>query len=135
MPREFRKSPPELVLKAVLQHIDDAVVFKSPDGIITLWNRAAAELFGYTPPEVIGEPADLLIAPKERRHWHQCEKLIRGGGVMCRRVRAVRIGKDGRRIRVTMTATVIDKTRPARSEIMELYRAVGACDRTVKSVS
>jgi len=102
--------------------MNEAVMIKSVDGTIVLWNRAAAELFGYSVPEIIGEKADILIPPGEMRHWHECEMRLRGGGTV-RRVNAVRIAKDGVRIQVILTATVIDRRRPARSEIMEIYRA------------
>ena len=122
MQRKNRRPAPESMLAAVLQAINDAVILKSAGGTITLWNRAAAELFGYTAPEVIGEKADIIIPPGELRQWHECEKRLRGGGVV-RRVNAVRIAKDGVRIRVILTAAVIDKRQPAGSEIVEIYRA------------
>jgi PAS domain S-box-containing protein len=102
--------------------MNEAVMIKSVDGTIVLWNRAAAELFGYSVPEIIGEKADILIPPGEMR--------LRGGGTV-RRVNAVRIAKDGVRIQVILTATVIDRRRPARSEIMEIYRAAQAAGVSV----
>ena len=122
MHRKNRKPPADGMLTAVLQAMNEAVVVKSAAGTITLWNRAAAELFGYTPPEVIGEKADILIPPGELRHWRECEKRLRGGGAV-RRINAVRLAKDGVRIRVILTATVVEKSRPAESDIVEIYRA------------
>ena len=121
MQRRNRRTTPETILTAVLQSINDAVVIKASDGTIALWNRAAAELFGYTAPEVIGENSDLLIPPSELRHWREYEKRLRGGGVM-RRIHAVRVGKGGVRVRVIFAGAVVDKRRPASSEIVEIYR-------------
>jgi PAS domain S-box-containing protein len=105
--------------------MNDATVLKSVDGTIVLWNRAAAELFGYTAPDIIGQKADILISPGEIRHWRECEKRIRAGEIV-RQVNAVRIAKGGVRISVILTATIVDKRQSARSEILEIYRTVQA---------
>lgn len=134
MPLGNRKSNPDSVLKALLQVMDDAVVIKSPDGKITLWNRAAAEMFGYSAPEVIGESADILIPKTELQPWRDCEKRLRGDGKV-RRWKTVRLAKGGERIRVKVTVTVTDQRRPTKSEIVELYRCFTPELETVASHS
>jgi diguanylate cyclase (GGDEF)-like protein/PAS domain S-box-containing protein len=48
-------------LEAVADACEDAVIGRSLDGMITSWNRAAAQMFGYQPEEVIGRPVTQLF--------------------------------------------------------------------------
>jgi PAS domain S-box-containing protein len=120
MQRRDRRNPSESVLKAVLQNMSEAAVFRSADGRVVLWNRVAAEMFGYTAPEMIGEQADLLIPPGEVEFWREMEKRVRAGEIV-RRIRAVRLAKDAKRMRVLLTLILVDKVDPARSDILEMY--------------
>lgn len=122
MNRRDPKLPPEIRMKAVLQEMDEAVVIKSADGSIVLWNRAAAKLFGYTAPEVIGEQGDCLIPPGEIRQWRNFEKQLRGANTVPPRLKVVRVKNGGSRVRVTLKAILADKSRPRRSDIEELCR-------------
>jgi PAS domain S-box-containing protein len=50
---------------AIVEYSDDAIIGRTPDGIVTNWNPAAARMFGYSSGEIIGKPIDLL-SPKDR---------------------------------------------------------------------
>ncbi len=41
--------------ESILASIADAVIFADDAGTIRRWNRAAADLFGYSPPEALGQ--------------------------------------------------------------------------------
>ena len=43
-----------------------AVFFLDPDGIITVWNRAAEDMKGYTAEDVIGQPLALLYTDEDK---------------------------------------------------------------------
>ena len=45
---------------AILAGTDDSIITLSLDGLITDWNRAATELYGYTRDEVLGRPVTIL---------------------------------------------------------------------------
>jgi len=54
---------------AILETAVDGIVIIDQDGTIETFNRAAAELFGYSPEEVIGQPVSLLM-PEPYRSTH-----------------------------------------------------------------
>ncbi|WP_072395851.1 PAS domain-containing protein [Hyphomicrobium sp. CS1GBMeth3] len=57
-------------LDALVSAMGDAVVVSDVDGIITLWNKAAERLFGYTEAEALGQSLDIMIPERLReRHW------------------------------------------------------------------
>jgi len=42
-------------LASIVESSDDAIVGKTPEGIITSWNPAAERMYGYTSQEVVGK--------------------------------------------------------------------------------
>lgn len=50
-------------LAAIVEYSEDAIISKTPDGLIASWNRGAEQLFGYTAEEAIGQSV-LLIVPE-----------------------------------------------------------------------
>ncbi len=54
-----------LLLAAIIEEAQDAILSSTLDGIITTWNHAAARLFGYSSEEIIGMPNSLFIPPAD----------------------------------------------------------------------
>lgn len=75
----------------------DAIVGEALDGTVTVWNRAAEELYGYAAAEMLGRRADRLYPPGE------VASLRRVPG----EYRTERIRRDGTLVRVCVRAAPI----------------------------
>jgi PAS domain S-box-containing protein len=64
-----------LLLGAIVDSSDDAIISKDLRGQITSWNRGAERLYGYTAAEAIGK--SILIVVPEDRHEEEREILTR----------------------------------------------------------
>ncbi|BBH69411.1 hypothetical protein ACTI_60960 [Actinoplanes sp. OR16] len=53
----------QAILATVVDHIDDAIVGLTPDGLVTAWNRGAEKLFGQAAPDMLGRPVTVLENP------------------------------------------------------------------------
>ncbi|HWH72673.1 MAG TPA: EAL domain-containing protein, partial [Methylibium sp.] len=92
--------------RAIVNSSDDAIISKTPEGIITSWNAGAERLFGYTADEVIGQPMLLLMPPDRRDEEPQIlARIARGERVD--HFETVRRRKDGQLIDVSVTISPI----------------------------
>ena len=94
------------LLASVVDSSDDAIVSKSPDGIVMSWNRAAERIYGYKAEEILGKPISLLIHADRPDEMDQILARIKAG----QRVdhyETVRVRKDGRAIDVSLTVSPI----------------------------
>jgi diguanylate cyclase (GGDEF)-like protein/PAS domain S-box-containing protein len=94
------------LLSYVVQSTGDAVMTKSHDGTITSWNRAAAQLYGYSADEAIGQPI-ALIEPTHRAGEQQkiLQTLLSGESIDNFETEGVR--KDGSVITVSLTVSPV----------------------------
>ena len=57
------------LFRLVVEQAPDGIIFANREGVIQIWNSAAAELFGYLPEEAVGRTLDIII-PEHLRHAH-----------------------------------------------------------------
>jgi PAS domain S-box-containing protein len=93
-------------LAALIQSSKDAIISKTPAGIVTSWNDAAAALFGYQADEIIGKPVVILFSPDRLRDEDVIlERISRGERI--EQHATTRRHKDGRDIRVSLAIAPI----------------------------
>jgi PAS domain S-box-containing protein len=107
-------------LAAIVESSEDAIISKTPDGIILTWNHGAEKLFGYTAQEAVGRNM-LLIIPPDRSN-EELEILARiARGETVDPFETVRLTKSGRPIQVSVTTSPI---RNADGQIMGASKIV-----------
>ncbi|HEY1341209.1 MAG TPA: PAS domain S-box protein, partial [Bryobacteraceae bacterium] len=109
--RERRREQQDAAwLAAIVESSEDAIIGKSPAGIIQSWNAGAERLYGFTAAEVVGHPMSELV-PADRQHEESdiLERMREGGRTV--HFETVRVRKGGTLIDVALTISPIrDKT-------------------------
>jgi PAS domain S-box-containing protein len=93
-------------LAAIVESSEDAIISKDLNGVITSWNQAAEQLFGYTAEEAIGKPVTFLIPPE--RHDEEpgiLERIRRGERI--EHYETIRRHKDGSLLDISLTVSPI----------------------------
>ena len=91
-----------VLLSAIVDSSDDAIISKNLDSIITSWNKSAERLFGYTAEEVIGQPITIVIPPDRLEEEPEIiSRLKRGERVD--HFETVHRRKDGSLIDISLT--------------------------------
>jgi two-component system sensor kinase FixL len=90
----------------IVQSSNDAILSKTLDGIITSWNRAAEDIFGYTVAEATGQSIFMLIPPdlvdEERRIIADLQ-----AGREIEQYETVRLHSNGSKIDVSISVSPI----------------------------
>ncbi len=89
-------------LAAIVESSDDAIITKSLQGIITSWNNAAEQMFGYTAQEAIGQSITMLIPSDRTEEESQILARIEAGKKVDH-FETVRIRKNGEPVFVSAT--------------------------------
>lgn len=118
----------EDLFREIVTKAGDAIIFADRDGRIQLWNQGAEDIFGYTENEALDESLDIIIPERFRdRHWEGYTNAMERGETTHDRgerlsVPAVR--KDGERISVAFTVTLVPDTNDELVGIAAILRDV-----------
>lgn len=66
----------ESILNAVINSVRDALIMIDNEGMVTLWNPAAEQLFGFTKEEMLGKELHKFILTKKSEYENYKEKLL-----------------------------------------------------------
>jgi len=78
---------------AIVQHSHDAILSKTLDGVVTSWNPAAEELYGYTAMEMLGRNVSVLIPENRTAELASIMERVRTGETNVP-METVRVRKD-----------------------------------------
>ncbi|MDA0365798.1 MAG: PAS domain S-box protein [Chloroflexi bacterium] len=100
---------PTLAVLLVTQS-PDAVIFADSDGLVRVWNDAAATLFGFTAEQALGQSLDLIVPERFRdAHWTGFRRALGDGDTKYRgqalATRAVK--QDGSTIYVELSFAIV----------------------------
>jgi PAS domain S-box-containing protein len=96
-----------LLLSAIVDSSDDAIISKDLNGIIKSWNKSAERLFGYTAAEAVGQPVATLLIPADRQEEEPeiLSRLRRGDRVDHFETKRKR--KDGTLLDISLTISPV----------------------------
>jgi PAS domain S-box-containing protein len=93
-------------LAAIVESSDDAIVSKNLDGVMTAWNRAAEQMYGYTAAEAVGQPIQLIVPDDLLKEEESVLQRIRRGERV-EHFETRRRHKNGRTLPVSITVSPI----------------------------
>jgi adenylate cyclase len=109
-------------MEAILESANDAIISIDDRGRVVLWNRGAAEMFGYTSDDMIGEPVAAVIPARFREpHAEGIERVTAGGErhVIGQTVELAGLHRDGREFPIELSlGTWVADDRPYYSGII-----------------
>jgi PAS domain S-box-containing protein len=97
-------------LQQLVDVMGDAVIVSDADGVITMWNPAAARIFGFTAAEALGQSLDLIVPERQRnRHWDGYHKTMQTGETRYATdvLRVPAVHKEGRRLSIAFTVALL----------------------------
>ena len=98
------------LFRLVVEQASEGIIFADRDGVIQIWNSAAAELFGYRPEEAAGRTLDIIVPEHLRHaHWEGFGKAVASGhtkhGPRALKTRATQ--KAGHKLYVSLAFSVV----------------------------
>jgi two-component system NtrC family sensor kinase len=107
---------------AVVAAIDDAVVTVSLDGLVTSWNPAAADLYGYLPDEVLGRPVARVFSAGAPEIVEATARVVAGERAT---FETVHLRGDGATLQLELTLTRICDRAGQVTGIVGIGRDIG----------
>ncbi len=102
----LRSSEAAARLAAIVESAEDAIVGESLEGVITSWNRAAERMYGHTAAEAVGRPITIILPPERQGEEREILGRLQRGETV-EHFETVRVAKDGRRVPVSLTVSLV----------------------------
>jgi PAS domain S-box-containing protein len=101
---------PHALTDSIIAHAADALIFADVQGVIRIWNAAAAAVFGFAASEAVGRSLDLIVPERLRQaHWTAFHRAMASGttrlGGRATITRA--LAKNGQPLYVEMSFAVV----------------------------
>jgi PAS domain S-box-containing protein len=96
-----------LLLSAIVDSSEDAIVSKDLNGIVTSWNKSAERIFGYTAAEAVGQPVATLLIPADRQDEEATILARLRKGERVDHIETTRMRRDGTLVDVSVTISPI----------------------------
>jgi PAS domain S-box-containing protein len=110
-------------LAAIVESSDDAIISKSPSGIIRTWNASAERLYGYSSAEAIGRNVTFLQPPGREMEEAEILRTIGNGGRVDH-FETERMRKDGSVLKVSLTISPIRDRAGAVTGVSHIARDI-----------
>jgi PAS domain S-box-containing protein len=95
-----------LLLQAIIDSSDDAIISKDLNGTVTSWNRAAERMFGYSAAEIVGKSILTIVPPELQSDEPRFLSTIRAGERIDH-FETVRCRKDGTRLNISLSISPV----------------------------
>ena len=120
-----------LMLSAIVNSTDDAIISKNLNGIITSWNPSAERIFGYRPEEIVGQSV-LTLIPTDRQDEETVilSRLRRGERVQYFHTK--RLTKSGQLIDVSLTISPVKDEKGVIIGVSKIARDITSMIETEK---
>lgn len=89
-------------LASIVDSSNDAIISLNLDGLVTSWNTAAMQMFGYAPEEILGQPIQQIIPAELHNEEVAILRNLRDGKRLDH-FETDRLCKDGSRIKISLT--------------------------------
>lgn len=120
-----RREAHERHLAAVLENSVDAIVGLDLNRKVTVWNRGAKLLFGYSTEEMLGNSIDIIVPPKLMAEGEiERMRLETNNRGFLRNFQTVRLTKDGRHIPVSISQCALRDEKGNITEYSVIYRDI-----------
>lgn len=93
-------------LAAIVETSNDAIIATSLDTVVTAWNKAAEDCYGYTAEAMIGRPVSTIVPPDKMDEFIDSVNKLRQGQRIPNH-ETVRRHKDGSQVPVSVGVNVI----------------------------
>jgi PAS domain S-box-containing protein len=118
---------------AIVNSSADAIIGTTIDGLVTMWNRGAERLFGYSAAEMIGR-CICQIVPSERHDELRLFLDKLGAGQSVTDCETERVRKDGTRVPVSLSLSPVTDAAGSVAGIAAIVRDISARKRAEQGV-